>query len=105
MPTVAGGLLACSLTLVFNAFQNYLVDTYLRYAASAIAANTVCRSAAGAASPLFTTYMYNALGVGGGCSLIGGVATLLAIIPFLFYKYGAQLRAKSAFGQASEAKA
>ena len=74
-----------------------LVDAYLMYAASAIAANTVCRSAVGSTAPLFTNYMFDALGVGGGGSLIGGVAALLAIIPFAFYKYGERIRIKSRF--------
>ena len=67
------------------------------FAASALAANTVARSAAGAASPLFTQYMFDALGVGGGGSLIGGVAVLLAPIPFVFYKYGEPIRKRSKF--------
>jgi MFS transporter, DHA1 family, multidrug resistance protein len=41
--------------------------------------------------------MFDALGVGGGGSLIGGVATLLAPIPFVFYKYGATIRNRSKF--------
>jgi hypothetical protein len=41
--------------------------------------------------------MFAALGVGGGGSLIAGVATLLAAIPFLFYKYGKQIRLRSKF--------
>lgn len=67
------------------------------YAASALAANTVARSAAGAAAPLFTGYMFDALDVGGGGSLIGGVAVLLAPIPFIFYKYGRPIRERSKF--------
>lgn len=74
-----------------------LVDTYLMYAASAIAANTVARSACGAAAPLFTDQMFTKLGIGGGGSLIGGVAVLLAVIPFAFYKYGESIRMKSKF--------
>lgn len=67
------------------------------FAASALAANTVARSGAGAAAPLFTQYMFDALGVGGGGSLIGGVACLLAPIPFIFYKYGEPIRKRSKF--------
>lgn len=67
------------------------------YAASAMAANTVARSACGAAAPLFTNQMFGALGIGGGASLVGGVAGLLAIIPFLFYKFGARIRKRSRF--------
>jgi len=97
VPTIAGTFLGTSILLIFVAFLNYLTDTYLMFAASALAANTVCRSACGAASPLFTQYMFNSLGVGGGGSLIAGVAVLLAPIPFLFYKYGRPLRERSKF--------
>jgi hypothetical protein len=83
--------------LIFIGFLNYLVDVYQMYAASAIAANTIARSACGAAAPLFTSQMFAALGVGGGGSLIAGVATLLAAIPFFFYKYGKQIRMRSKF--------
>lgn len=83
--------------LLFVSFVNYLIDVYLMFAASALAANTVLRSLAGAASPLFTHQMFTAMGVGGGGSLVGGVAALLAIIPFLFYKFGPAIRARSTF--------
>lgn len=74
------------------------------YAASAIAANTVARSACGAAAPLFTDQMFSALGIGGGGSLVGGVAALLALIPFLFYKYGERIRIKSRFAPTDHKK-
>lgn len=71
---------------------------------TALAANTVVRSAAGAAAPLFTTYMFDSLGVGGGASLIGGVGVLLAPIPFIFYRYGEAIRKKSKFAPTEERK-
>ncbi|KAI1407184.1 MFS general substrate transporter [Hypoxylon sp. FL1857] len=104
VPTIAGVFLATSLMLIFVGYLNYLVDSYLMYAASAIAVNTVCRSACGAAAPLFTNQMFNALGIGGGGSLIGGVATLLAVIPFAFYKYGERIRTRSRFAPTSPKK-
>lgn len=67
------------------------------YAASALAANTICRSAAGSAAPLFTDFMFEAMGVGGAGSLIAGVACLLAPIPFIFYRYGEPIRKRSKF--------
>lgn len=88
--------------LLFVAYLNYLVDVYLIYSASAVAVNTIVRSAGGAAAPLFTRQMFSALGVGGGGSLIGGVAALLTVIPFLFYKYGDQIRARSKFSPTGE---
>lgn len=74
------------------------------YAASALAANTVARSAAGAAAPLFTNYMFDALGVGPGGSLIAGVGCLLAPAPFLFYKYGRAIRERSKFAPTAPPK-
>lgn len=97
VPTLAGGFAATAMLTIFVSFLNYLVDTYLMFAASAIAANTVARSAAGSAAPLFTDQMFKALGIGGGSSLIGGVAILLAFIPILFFKYGEGIRIKSRF--------
>ncbi|KAI8724854.1 MFS domain-containing protein [Fusarium sp. LHS14.1] len=97
VPTLAGTFLSTSLMLIYVAIINYLTDTYTNYAASVIAANTVVRSAGSAAAPLFTNQMFAALGVGGGGSLIGGVATLLAFIPFIFYHYGSRIRRKSKY--------
>nr|POF08113.1 efflux pump fub11 [Quercus suber] len=97
VPTIAGVFLSTSILMIFVAYLNYLTDSYLMFAASALAANTVCRSACGAAAPLFTNQMFSALGVGGGGSLIGGVACLLAPIPFIFARYGESIRRKSRF--------
>jgi len=41
--------------------------------------------------------MFDSLGIGGGGSLIAGVACLLAPIPFIFYKYGKPIRERSKF--------
>lgn len=101
VPSLAGVLISAAMLCIFVPFINYLVDAYLMFAASAIAANTVLRSAAGAAAPLFTTQMFTALGVGGGGSLVGGVAALLALIPFWFYKYGDRIRTRSKFAPTS----
>lgn len=104
VPTIAGTFLTTSITLIFVSYLGYLTDSYLMYAASAVAANTICRSACGAAAPLFTSQMFNALTVGGAGSLIGGVACLLAPIPFLFRRYGAAIRRKSKFAPTGNAK-
>lgn len=97
VPTIAGTFLATSILLIFATFINYLIDSYVQYAASAVAANTVTRSACAATAPLFTQYMFDSLEVGGGGSLIGGIAVLLVPIPFAFYRYGASLRERSKF--------
>jgi MFS transporter, DHA1 family, multidrug resistance protein len=67
------------------------------YSASAFAANMMVRSAVGAAFPLFTSQMFEEMGVNWASTLIGGAALLLAPMPFVFYKYGSRIRQKSKF--------
>lgn len=102
VPTLAGGFLAGSMLLIFVIYVNYIVDTYTVYAASAIAANTIARYAFAASVPLFTDQMFDAMGIGGGGSLIAGCAALLAPVPFVFWKYGKKIRAKSKYTQRVE---
>ena len=45
------------MVLVFLSVMNYLMDSYLIFAASVLAANSVLRSLFGCIFPLFTTYM------------------------------------------------
>ncbi|KAL0934456.1 major facilitator superfamily transporter [Colletotrichum truncatum] len=100
VPTIGGTLLATCLMLIFFANLNYIVDAYADYAASVNAANTIARCSSSAAAPLFTRQMFSALGIGGGGSLIAGVAALLAITPFLFHRYGHVIRSKSKYALA-----
>ena len=72
----------------------YLVDAYELFAASALAANTIIRSVAGALLPLCGLRMYDALGLGWGNSMLGFIAIGLVPVPFLVLKYGEMLRIK-----------
>ena len=49
------------MVLVFLSIMNYLIDAYVIYAASVLAANSVLRSLFGASFPLFTTCKFNTL--------------------------------------------
>ena len=95
----AGTLFGFGMVLLYMSLTNYLVDAYLAYSASALAASTVLRSVAGAAFPLFTNKMYDALGIHWASSIPGFLA--LAFVPCLFgfYKWGHILRMKTRFGQ------
>jgi MFS transporter, DHA1 family, multidrug resistance protein len=66
-------------------------------AASAIAGNTFLRSLCGAGFPLFSTYMFNGMGIQWASTLLGCVAAVLIPIPVIFYLYGAKIRQKSSF--------
>lgn len=90
------------MVLVFLAIMNYLIDAYTIYAASVLAANSVLRSLFGATFPLFTTQMYNNLGIHWASSIPAFLALACVPFPFLFYKYGEKIRAKCKY--AAEAK-
>ncbi|KZP33542.1 MFS general substrate transporter [Athelia psychrophila] len=104
VPAVGTIWIGMSVSLIFMSLLSYLVDTYLMYAASAFAANTICRSAVGAAFPLFTVQMFEGMGVGWACTLLGCVGILLTPAPFLFYKYGSRIRARSTFAPGLDLK-
>ena len=50
-------LVGLGLIAAFMCINTYLIDTYTRYAASAMAANTILRSVLGAVFPLFALQM------------------------------------------------
>lgn len=94
-----GAAIFCAGTIVgFQCIQTYLVDSYTRYAASAIAAATVLRSLAGFGFPLFAPAMFADLDFGWGNSLLGFLAIVLGVpSPFMLWKYGEKLRSRSQF--------
>ncbi|KAI0137242.1 polyamine transporter 1 [Xylariales sp. AK1849] len=97
VPAASGLLTGYGLMAIFLQALNYLVDAYLMFAASAIAGNTFLRSLAGAGFPLFSSYMFNGMGIQWAATLLGCVAALLVPIPVIFYLYGHKIRAKSQF--------
>ncbi|KAI9511524.1 MFS polyamine transporter [Russula earlei] len=97
VPALATVVIGAAICLIFLSCLTYLVDTYLMYAASAFAASTMIRSATAAAFPLFTTQMFNNMGIQWAGTLIGLIAAVLAPIPFIFLKYGARIRTRSQF--------
>jgi MFS family permease len=93
-PIMFGIPFGLSMVLIFIGSLSYLVDTYSVYAASVLAANSVLRSLFGAAFPLFTTQMYEKLGIHWASALPGFLGLLCIPFTVLFYKYGATIRAK-----------
>ncbi|KAF2021667.1 MFS general substrate transporter [Aaosphaeria arxii CBS 175.79] len=98
VPNIGAAIFCAGVIVGFQCIQTYLVDSYTRYAASAIAAATFLRSLAGFGFPLFAPAMYDALDFGWGNSLLGFVAIALGVpAPFMLWKYGEKLRNKSKF--------
>ncbi|ETI26139.1 hypothetical protein G647_02916 [Cladophialophora carrionii CBS 160.54] len=80
---------------IFQAALNYLVDTFQKYAASAVAANTFLRSCFAGAFPLVVAPLYHNVGVAWGTSIFGFFSVALIPVPFVFYMYGKRIRARS----------
>lgn len=80
---------------IFLPLFNYIIDTYLFIAASALAANTIVRSVFGAVFPLFANQMFEGLGPRWASSVLGFVALIMIPIPFVLIKFGPTLRARS----------
>lgn len=85
------------LVVVWTSVNNYIVDAYKIYAASALAGQVVLRSLFGAVFPLFTEYMYEGIGIHWASSVPGFVALACVPLPFVFHQYGARIRKKSRF--------
>lgn len=86
----------CSFVVGMGIFL-HLSLSYPQYAASLFAANDALRSAFASGAILFGCPLYVNLGVGKGCSLLGGLSVLGILGYGVLFIYGAALRKKSKF--------
>jgi multidrug resistance protein len=93
-PASSGIAFGFGMVLCYYSVNNYIIDSYQKYAASALAAKVFLRSGGGAAFPLFTTQMYNRLGLQWGSWLLAFIGLAMVLIPYGFYIFGGKLRAK-----------
>ncbi|KAI5785852.1 major facilitator superfamily domain-containing protein [Geopyxis carbonaria] len=101
-PALGGFPVGFGFIFLYNAANNYLVDSYQSQAASALAAKTFLRSLWGAVTVLFTAQMYARLGVQGAGSLLAGLALACCAIPFVFFFFGERIRRHSRFAVVKE---
>lgn len=99
VPTLAIGCSTMGIYSIYLATFNYLADTYHRYASSALAAQSFCRNMLGGVFPLITTALFNNLTFQGAASLLGGIGTLLTVVPWVLVLYGPKIRARSKFAR------
>lgn len=98
MPNIGIAIFSMGAIVCLQCMQAYIIDSYSRFAASAMAAAVVLRSLASFGFPLFAPYMYATLGYGWGNSLLGFVSILVGVpAPYVFWVYGARLRAMSKY--------
>ena len=94
-PILAGVPFGAGNCLVFIYASNYIAGSYGIYSASAMAGNSVVRSLVGGTLPLAGPAMYKALTPQWAGTLLGLVQVACIPIPFVFYKYGDRIRARS----------
>lgn len=98
LASIASGVpFGIGLIALFLGINSYLTDCYGPYGASALAATAVFRATFGAVFPLFAQKLYAAMGVQWAMTLLGGLAVLLAPLPWVFYRFGPAIRKRSAY--------
>lgn len=97
VPTIGGAFVGAGFLTVFQPCINYIVDSYLAFAASGVTAITILRSIFGGVFPLFSYPMFTKMLIKYAGTLIGCVSVLLIPVPFIFYHFDAKLRKKSHF--------
>ena len=85
VPILAGIPFGTGISQILQSLTTYLMDAYNIYFASAIAATVVLRSICGAAFPLFSPSMFNALGDEWAMSVFACLSTACMPIPLLFW--------------------
>ncbi|KAM7201295.1 major facilitator superfamily transporter [Rhypophila sp. PSN 637] len=101
-PTVAIIVFSWGNICIFISTMQYMVDTYHgSVVASASSANSLARYGFAGAFPLFTIQMYTNLGIGWATSIYAFIALALMPVPWVFFKFGKQIRAKSQYETAT----
>lgn len=90
-------LIGFGIYMIFFSSLNYIVDAFLEYTASAVAANTLLRSMFGAIFPLFGKQLFEGLGVRNASLIITAFAALLLPATIVFLKYGKRIRENSKY--------
>ncbi|GME99148.1 unnamed protein product [Ambrosiozyma monospora] len=97
VPTLSGLFTGFGILVIFIPAMNYIIDSYLVFAASAMAANTFLRSAFGGGFPLFAEFMFDDMHTNWAGMVLGLFGVALILCPVLFTIYGKKLRQTSKY--------
>lgn len=100
-PVIGLALIAIGIFFIFESCYSYTADCYGEHSSSAIAGQGFMRNTLGAVSPLFATQFFHNLGSQYAGLLLALIATLLTFIPFVLFKFGPALRARSKLASAT----
>lgn len=95
VPIIGSGVFATGTILVYSGVFTFLVEAYPLYAASALGANAFLRSMFAAGFPLASKAMYDNMGNMWASALLAFLSLVMAPFPYLFFRYGEVLRARS----------
>ncbi len=99
-PIVGVIILMTGIYHIYLAVFNYLADSYLTYASSALAAQSFARNIFGFIFPLFAEDMYHNLGYQWASTLAALLGAALGVVPFILFFYGKKIRSRSKISQA-----
>lgn len=94
-PIIGLALIGLGIFFIFESCYSYTSDCYGENSSSAIAGQGFMRNTLGAVSPLFATQFFTNMGSQYAGLLLALIATALTFIPFVLYKFGPALRARS----------
>lgn len=96
-PLGASVLFGYGILCVFISSYQYIIDSYESYSASALASVTLIRYVAAGGMVEVAIPFYRNLGVHWTLTILGALSALLVPVPYLFYKFGTQIRRRSKY--------
>lgn len=94
---VGVGLSMSGVLIVTQVILVYIPSTYPQYAGSLFAANSLSRALFAGAAVLFSPFLFRALKISGGVSLLAGCSVVCVFGMFGIYSFGESLRKRSRF--------
>ncbi|KOC18693.1 hypothetical protein AFLA70_38g004650 [Aspergillus flavus AF70] len=92
-PIIASTIFGYALVCIFTTIYMYIIFVYLQHLASALGFMTFARYViSGALSPA-SIKMYENIGAHWSLTIVGIIATVMAPVPYVLYKYGHKVRA------------
>lgn len=94
-PVIALALITIGIFFIFESCYSFTSDCYGENSSSAIAGQGFMRNTLGAVSPLFASQFFHNVGSQYAGLILAIIATLLTFLPFILFKFGPQIRARS----------
>ncbi|KAI5289841.1 hypothetical protein KEM54_003093 [Ascosphaera aggregata] len=104
-PVIALAPIAIGIFFIFESCYSYTSDCYGENSSSAIAGQGFFRNTLGAVTPLFASQFFHNVHSQYAGLILAVVATILSFIPFILFKYGPELRARSKLARLGQAAA